>query len=199
MKQCDRICHKVPLRSLKELDCYARREESHIEGTPKVIVARHLPLGVQELWTDDLRNEPLARLRDLSSNEKAFSYARRLLVSCCKLAHRYGYFIINENMVFFNAKGEIFVWINPDILENKVKIYLPANCEGEAAMTRSLVSYLKLWLRFDSQYLATAQSLDDLLVKFEAVRARALEKLKQREPNKYAHDNRPSINFEETN
>lgn len=69
-------------------------------------------------------------------------------------------------MVFLNTKGEIFVWINPDILENRVKIYLPASSEGEAAMARSIVTYLKLWLRFDHHYLATANNLDTLLVKF---------------------------------
>lgn len=69
-------------------------------------------------------------------------------------------------MVFLNTKGEIFVWINPDILENRVKIYLPASSEGEAAMTRSIITYLKLWLRFDHHYLATANNLDSLLVKF---------------------------------
>jgi len=28
-------------------------------------------------------------------------------------------------MVFSNRKNEIFVWINPNIFENKVKIYVP--------------------------------------------------------------------------
>jgi hypothetical protein len=80
-------------------------------------------------------------------------------------------------MIFFNAKGDIFVWINPDILENRVKIYLPATPEGELAMIRSILSYLKAWLRFDWQFLSTANSLAELLAKFEALRGKALEKV----------------------
>lgn len=67
-------------------------------------------------------------------------------------------------------------------------------------MVRSVTSFLKLWLRFDHLHLASARSLDDLLVKFEAVRARALERpppslAKLPSPN----DFRPSLNFEEEN
>ena len=61
-------------------------------------------------------------------------------------------------------------------------------------MVRSITSFLKLWLRFDHQHLASAWSLDDLLVKFEAVRSRALE----RQLSKFAPE-RPSLNFEEEN
>lgn len=52
-------------------------------------------------------------------------------------------------MVFFNSQKDIFAWINPDILENHIKIYLSRNQEGEAAMIRSIISYLKLWYKCD--------------------------------------------------
>ncbi len=102
-------------------------------------------------------------------------------------------------MVFFNQKGEIFVWINPEIIENRVKIYLPASSEGESVMTRSITTYLKLWLRFDYQHLGLANNLNELLIKFEAVRAKALDKLSNRSPRKQINDQRPSFNFEEIN
>lgn len=79
-------------------------------------------------------------------------------------------------MVFLGPKGELLVWINPEVLENKVKIYLPVGPEGEQAMVRSVTGFLKLWLRFDYHRLAASRSLDDLLVKFEAVRTKALER-----------------------
>lgn len=100
-------------------------------------------------------------------------------------------------MVFFGPRGETVVWINPEVLENRVKIYLPSGPEGEQAMVRSITGFLKLWLRFDHQHLASAWSLDDLLVKFEAVRLRALDRL-QPSLSKFAPE-RPSLNFEEEN
>jgi hypothetical protein len=118
------------------------------------------------------------------------------VVACARLANRYGFFILNENMVFMGVRGEVLVWINPDPLENRVKIYLPAGVEGEQAMVRSITAFLKLWLRFDHLYLSSARSLDDLLVKFEAVRARALDR-PQLSIAKLATDCRPSFNFEE--
>jgi hypothetical protein len=63
-------------------------------------------------------------------------------------------------MVFFNPHREVFAWINPDILENHVKIYLPNNQEGEQAMIRSIVAYLKLWLKCDFTYLTEAKRLE---------------------------------------
>jgi hypothetical protein len=63
MKQNDRICHKVPVRSSKDLEAFALREESHIEGTPRVIVGKQLGTSLLEVWTDDLRGEPLLRLK----------------------------------------------------------------------------------------------------------------------------------------
>lgn len=90
------------------------------------------------------------------------------------------------------------VWVNPEILENKVKIYLPTGTEGELAMIRSITCFLKLWLRFDHVYLASALSIDDFLVKFESVRARALDR-PQLSFGRFAPDSRPSFNFEEEN
>ena len=57
-------------------------------------------------------------------------------------------------MVFFNGQKDIFAWINPEIIENHVKIYLPNTAEGELAMIRGIVAYLKLWLKCDHNYLA---------------------------------------------
>lgn len=119
------------------------------------------------------------------------------MVACVRLARRYGCFFLNENMVFLGPRGETAVWINPEVLENKVKIYLPSGPEGEQAMVRSITGFLKLWLRFDHQHLASAWSLDDLLVKFEAVRSRALDR-PQPSLSKFAPE-RPSLNFEEEN
>ena len=64
-------------------------------------------------------------------------------------------------------------------------------------MLRSIVTFLKLWLRFDHLYLSSAWSLDDLLVKFEAVTARALDR-PQFSLSKLANE-RPSLNFYEEN
>ena len=195
MRQNHRICHRVHLRAPKQLDAFALREEAHIEGTPRIIIGKQLPGGVLELWTDELRTDSLHRLRELNSSERAFGAARRVLLACVRLAERYGCFILNENMVFMGPHSEVLVWINSDVLENRVKIYLPGGSEGEQAMLRSIVTFLKLWLRFDHLYLSSAWSLDDLLVKFEAVRARALDR-PQASLSKLANE-RPSLNFEE--
>lgn len=73
-------------------------------------------------------------------------------------------------MVFFNQNKEIFAWINPDILENHVKIYLPDNHDGEGAMMRSIITFLKLWLKFDIAFLSESKHLDELLCKFDILR-----------------------------
>lgn len=52
-------------------------------------------------------------------------------------------------MIFVNEEKEVRIWINPNVLEHKVKIYLPPTPEGEKSMMRSIVSFLKLWLRCD--------------------------------------------------
>ena len=77
------------------------------------------------------------------------SHARTVISTCCKLAQRYGFFMINENMVFYGEEASLLVWINPNPLENTVKIYLPDTKEGELAMIRSIITYLKLWLKLD--------------------------------------------------
>lgn len=61
-------------------------------------------------------------------------------------------------------------------------------------MVRSIVTYLKLWLRLDYQYLTVASNLDELLVKFESVRTKALDRLRIKA---LETDIRPSFNFEE--
>jgi len=66
----------------------------------------------------------------MNSGEKAFLYAKKIIQACIGLANFYGFFIVNENMIFFNAQRDVFVWINPDLLENHIKIYLPRNQEG---------------------------------------------------------------------
>lgn len=68
MKQNDRICHRVPLRSAKDLEAFSMREENHIEGTPRVIVGKQLPGGLLEVWTDELRGDVLPRLKELNSS-----------------------------------------------------------------------------------------------------------------------------------
>lgn len=55
--------------------------------------------------------------------------ARNIIATCQHLKEAYGNFILNENMVFFEGK-QVYVWINPDITENKVKIYLENDEKG---------------------------------------------------------------------
>lgn len=40
MKQSDRICHRITLKSEKERELYRKREEKPIQGTPKVILGK---------------------------------------------------------------------------------------------------------------------------------------------------------------
>jgi hypothetical protein len=44
---------------------------------------------------------------------------------------------------------------------------LPHNYDGELAMIRSIISYLKLWLKIDYSQLADAKHLQELLPKIE--------------------------------
>lgn len=87
-------------------------------------------------------------------------------------------------MVFFNAQKEIFVWINPDLLENHIKIYLPRNQEGELSMIRSIISYLKLWLKADYSQLTDIKHLADLLPKIEQVKIRNIDNFKAKSPER---------------
>ena len=52
------------------------------------------------IWTEDLKKDALSYLKELNSNHKALAHARGMVEACTKLAAVYGYFIINENMVF---------------------------------------------------------------------------------------------------
>ena len=79
MKQNDRICHRLPLRAQKDLDAFALRGQAHIEGTPRIILGKQLPGALLEVWTDELKADPLPRLRELNSGERAFAVARRVV------------------------------------------------------------------------------------------------------------------------
>jgi hypothetical protein len=69
-------------------------------------------------------------------------------------------------MVFFNNQRDVFVWINTDLFDNHVKIYLPHNHDGELAMIRSIISFLKLWLKYDYALLADVKHLSELASRF---------------------------------
>ena len=87
-------------------------------------------------------------------------------------------------MIFFNSQREVFVWINPDLLENHIKIYLPHNHDGELAMIRSIISYLKLWLRVDYSQLTDLKHLQDILPKLELSKSKKPETFKARSPER---------------
>jgi hypothetical protein len=79
------------------------------------------------------------------------------------------------------------------ILENKVKIYLPNSHEGEAIMIRSIITYLRLWLKCDYKFLGEAKNLDDLLVNFDFLYKR-MEGSKAKSPiNPYALTHKNSM------
>jgi hypothetical protein len=87
-------------------------------------------------------------------------------------------------MVFLNEQRKVFVWINPDLLENTVKIYLPTTPEGEAMMTRSIVTFLRLWLKCDYAYLAEAKHLEELLMKFDILLSKNTEGFRPKSKDK---------------
>ena len=161
MRSNMKICNRVQLRSEKEIDNFKQREENPIEGTPKIVIGKY-ENPFLSIWTEDLKKDALTYLKDLNSSQRALDLAKVVVEACSKLAPVYGYFIINENMAFLSEAREVLVWINPNIFENKVKIYLPPSLEGEQAMMRSIVSFLKLWLRIDYTKLAHATRLDQL-------------------------------------
>jgi len=70
-------------------------------------------------------------------------------------------------MVLFNNQKEVFVWINPDLIENHIKIYLPHNHDGELSMIRSIISYLKMWLKIDYSQLTDVKNLQDLIPRLD--------------------------------
>lgn len=43
MKQHDRICHRIAIKSEKERELYKKREEKPVEGTPKIILGKAEP------------------------------------------------------------------------------------------------------------------------------------------------------------
>jgi len=183
MKQHDRICHRIAIKSEKERELYRKREEKPVEGTPKIILGKAEPT-TQEVWTEDLKNEPLGRLKEANSSERAQVYARTIAGACCTLALQYGFFILNENMVFTNPQKEIFAWLNPDIRENHVKIYLPHSHEGEMAMIRSILTYFKLWLKCDYTLLADVKHLFELVTRLESMKFKPSESFKAKSPER---------------
>ena len=68
-------------------------------------------------------------------------------------------------MIFSNERQEIVVWINPDILENKVKIYIPKTAEGLKTLIKSIINFLRLWIKFDHTFIAIAKTFEELLEK----------------------------------
>lgn len=75
----------------------------------------------------------------------------------------YGHFMLNENMVFkTTVEEELFVWINPDLMINQSKIFLPESHDGEINMIKSLINYFKLWLHTDYTFMSQAKTLEEL-------------------------------------
>jgi hypothetical protein len=134
------------------------------------------------VWVDELKIEPIVKLKEYNNTDKAFSYAKTIVCACIALTNHYGYFIINENMIFFNQAKEIFVWINPDICENHVKIYLPHNYDGELAMIRSIIAYLKLWFKCDYSLFSEVKNLNELYHKVETMKGTQNEGFKPKSP-----------------
>ena len=155
----ERVSHLVQLKSDKELEGFKRREERNIEGVPHITLGK-AEGGQIEVFMDELKPAPIIKLKELNGNERAFAYAKTVIQACCALATHYGLFMVNENMIFFNALREIYVWINPQLIENHIKIYLPRSADGEASMVRSIVSYLKLWLKCDFAPLTECKKLN---------------------------------------
>lgn len=91
--------------------------------------------------------------------------------------------MLNENMILSDQREQLFIWINPNILENKVKIYLPSSSEGEQAMMRSIISFFKLWLRCDYDYLSQVSRLVDLMNRLGEPRTRQIDGYRP----KYSH------------
>ena len=89
-----KICHKVQLKSEKEIEGFKMREEHHVRGTPRIAVD-HCENNLLTLWTEDLRRDCLSQLKDHYTTQKAFEWARVILEACLTLAPIYGFFIIN--------------------------------------------------------------------------------------------------------
>jgi hypothetical protein len=101
-------------------------------------------------------------------------------------------------MVFLNERRDLFAWINPDVLENRVKIYLPFNHEGEQAMIRGILSYLKLWIKADFTPLAEAKTLHELFLKRDSLKPK--DNFRPNSPsNDLVNNRRSSFNREDIN
>ncbi len=68
MKQNDRICHTLSLRSPQQLEAFLLRAEQHIDGTPRLTLIKQQQPGFVEVWLDDLKPDVLPKLRELNSN-----------------------------------------------------------------------------------------------------------------------------------
>ena len=85
-------------------------------------------------------------------------------------------------MVFLNSEKSPVIWINPNIFCHRVKIYLPANAEGEKSMMRSIVGFFKLWLLFDQILISQAQTLPDLLALLQPTKIKIHKKSRSKSP-----------------
>ena len=95
-----------------------------------------------------------------------------------------------------NENKEAFVWINPNILENTVKIYLPPTPDGEKTMIRSIVSFLKLWLRCDYNLLMQVNHLTELQPRLQMLKNRPFELFKPKMSVEFAANRSSSVNIE---
>lgn len=100
-------------------------------------------------------------------------------------------------MIFTNPQRNIFAWINPDIRENHVKIYLPHSHEGEMAMIRSIITYLKLWLKIDYSLLTDVKHLVELVHKLETIKFKPTDGFKAKSPEReFIMNRRNSVNVD---
>lgn len=94
-----------------------------------------------------------------------------------------------------NENKEVFVWINPNILENTVKIYLPPTPDGEKTMIRSIVSFLKLWLRCDYNLVMQVNHLTELQPRLQMLKNRPFEAFKPKMSVEFAANRSSSVNI----
>ena len=55
LMQGDKVCLRIAIKSEKERELFRKREEKHIEGTPRVVLGKSEP-ALQEIWIDDVKN-----------------------------------------------------------------------------------------------------------------------------------------------
>ena len=97
------LCHSLQLKSEKELLLFQQRHENTVPGTPRLLIQQQ-DHTYMSLITEPLIKASLSKLKELNSNEQAFRYARTIISACVQLAPIYGFFMINENMVFSNGE-----------------------------------------------------------------------------------------------